>query len=256
MTPIPYKYQQEHIDYFIIQGQKTPYKMADAFNYFIFDVAKTSELKGLSGHRHVDIRAFASSPEMLLRIYVNFQNYAFMPKIFERVDYLEHFAYLINKDPYLVGITNQIITTFNTAISKKEWTSKTGDYKSSAELAVHLYEHIPLATKDSPLALHHIKPQEPGEPSIENAPTSTMEFRFPPCPTNFSDLALFDELLIAEIKATEQDIKHKVPLELISQNPEFFTKEQAIAKFNEYLYNRGLDPEIFKPLIREEVIAL
>ena len=250
ITPTPYRYQQEYINDLVIQGQKKTYKIEDAFNSFIFDIAKISELQGLSGHRHVDIRAFASSPEMLLRLYINFQTYTFMPKIFERIDSLEHFAYLTNKEPYLVDITNQIITNFNEAISKQEWTSKTGSYKSSAELAVHLCENIPLARKQSPLALHHIKPQDPGEPSVKGKPTSTMEFRFPPCPKDFKDMALFDELLVAEIKATERDIKNKVPLKPISQRPECFTKQQAISSFNEYLDNRGLDPEIFKTLIR------
>ena len=188
-------YQPDQV--FIIDGK--PYTPYQCFDYFIHNVAKDLSLKGVSGHRHMDIRhCLGGDKELLFRLMLDMEHQSWLPRAFSREEQSKFFKYALQHADVQKEKVCSMVRTVNSNPKKSQASHQPGSFSDLCELknllsCMFLWDHY------GPCSMRHVE-EEDHPPSIRAVPTSTVELRFLPCAKNGEESRLISELLIKRVE--------------------------------------------------------
>lgn len=233
-------------DYNIEGESKSVYSCIDSF---IFSVASELNLRGQSGHKHIDIYgSIETDPSLLFRFYIDVNNQAWMPKIFNREDSAD--AYFRYPAQYRQPLKSKIdmlaitITSFNQLLQD-------GYCYNTIDSSEQFYHFSKLINFDKhvPINLAHLK----SDTDYGLCPRHTIELRFLPCARNGKEVELIDKLIIAWVSTVKKEHLKRQPLaNLCLKDPVagYLDKEELINYYRNFLSRIGLDYTLYESLIR------
>lgn len=235
---------------FLVNGK--PYTPYQCFDYFIHDVALDLSLKGVSGHRHMDIRhCLGGDKESLFRLMVDMEHHSWLPRAFGREEQSKFFKYALQHAEIQREKIFSMLRSVNAELKKHGASQQPGSFSDLCDLkslfsCMYLWDHY------GPCSMRHVE-DEDHPPSIRVSPTSTVEFRFLPCAKDGEESRLISELLIRRIGYLHKCKQKKIPLKYEPVNPCDYTEdkdEAVILQFVEYIREMGEEPAKYRPLLR------
>ncbi len=254
------------IDGDVIECHTTPYEADQYFTIVQHDVtkrmtcselldvtvlklAKSKQLQGRSGHKHIDIsKAFNGNPELMLRFVLLFNQFTFLPRVLNRLPRLYHFDYLeINPQ------TQAAIYQLNQYISEGRMPVQ-DDYQKLIDLVVLFEKLFNINKKYIAVNLDHIKTGVPSR-DILTSPNSTIELRMFHCPKSGLEIEAINKFIQGILTLAWVELITRKPLELAATSPFKYVNqaEQAEKEMARLCKKIGLTFMEFQALMRIKV---
>ncbi|MBO9484480.1 hypothetical protein [Salinisphaera sp. G21_0] len=227
------------------------YTAYELFDIFILAPAELFLLKGISGHKHIDIRnSISNNPELLFRFLLSVENERFLVKALDRESQCEqYFPYLsmCNYAPQWKSLLDHTIQLINKELAAGNTTQPMGFY-TYAYAFQQLWElkHIYCPAKI------RLAPQHASSNSDTRIckPDGTLELRFWHGARTGQEARKINEIILAWMNTLSQKQKNKIPLFLKLDDVEDIDSNRIEMLFDNFCNNIGLQPENYRGLIR------
>ena len=247
-------------DFGVIEVNTSPYNMrqlfsigskdyssSTLFNYFIFSIANTLELKGVSGHKHVDIKHLLhGNTELLFRFQVMLETMTWLPLVFQREEEIHCFQYATCENRVKYDRQKMFVSLFNEQMQINS-KPRTGHHSDSIRFGrlvkpddvgeVCRYRFTKSYDAESPRDTKVCEPE------------TTIELRLFPCPRTGEEAMLINELINAMFLLALRDQQEQKKIEFNPLPVENYTPEIAKDCFFQWIKENSLD-EKFKELYR------
>ncbi|WP_163372986.1 hypothetical protein [Endozoicomonas acroporae] len=227
------------------------YTAYELFDIFILAPADLFLLKGISGHKHIDIRnSISNNPELLFRFLLSVENERFLVKALDRErECEEFFPYLsmCNGAPQWKSLLDHTIQLINKELAAGKTTQPTGFY-TYAYVFQQLWElkHVYCPAKI------RLAPQHASNNSEKRVckPDGTLELRFWHGARTGQEARKINEIILSWMNTLSQQQKNKIPLFLKLDDVEPIDLNRIEILFDNFCKNIGLQPEKYRDLIR------
>ncbi len=230
----------------------TTYTAYELFDLFINSPANQFLLKGISGHKHIDIRnSISNNPELLLRFLLSVENESYLTKALGRDSACKsHFPYLSMCDgasqwKTLIDRTVQLV---NRELAAGKDTQPM-EFYTYAYAFQHLWSlrhaYCPAKIRLCPQhASNHLEKRV-------CEPDGTLELRFWHCARTGQEARKINEIILAWMNTLSQKQKNKVPLFYESSDLENFDSNREVEMlFDNFCESIGLSPIEYRDLMR------